>query len=135
MNSQPEIDPERQDEANPRSQPSEAVKDEPATSAENLATELEKYKDEALRARADLDNYRKRVAREKDEAIRYPNNALLESLLPILDNFELGLDAARNAPEAAGIVQGLQMVRKQLEDFLRDHGVEIVNAEGTPFDP
>ena len=83
-----------------------------------------------LRARADLDNYRKRVAREKEDAIRYANNSLLESLLPILDNFELGLDAARNTPDATGIVQGLQMVRKQLEDFLRDHGVEIVECGG-----
>ena len=49
--------------------------------------------------------------------------------------FELGLEAAKNTPDATGIVQGLQMVRKQLEDFLRDHGVEIVNAEGNPFDP
>ena len=135
MNSQPEIEPERQSEAEQDSQPGASAKEEPATSVENLAAELEKYKDAALRARADLDNYRKRVAREKEDAIRYANNSLLESLLPILDNFELGLDAARNTPEAAGIVQGLQMVRKQLEDFLRDHGVEIVNAEGTAFDP
>ena len=96
---------------------------------------MEKYKDAALRARADLDNYRKRVAREKEDAIRYANNSLLESLLPIVDNFELGLEAAKSTPEATGIVQGLQMVRKQLEDFLRDHGVESVNAEGNPFDP
>lgn len=135
MNSQPEIEPESQSEANQGSQPGASAREEPATSVENLTTELEKYKDAALRARADLDNYRKRVAREKEDAIRYANNSLLESLLPILDNFELGLDAARNTPEAAGIVQGLQMVRKQLEDFLRDHGVEIVHAEGTPFDP
>ncbi len=96
---------------------------------------MEKYKDAALRARADLDNYRKRVAREKEEAIRYANNSLIEKLLPILDNFELGLDAARNASDAAGIIQGLEMVRKQLEDFLRENGVEVVNAVGDAFDP
>jgi molecular chaperone GrpE len=135
MNSQPEIEPESQTEPIQGSPPDAAPSEERAASGESLTAELEKYKDAALRARADLDNYRKRVAREKEDAIRYANNSLLESLLPILDNFELGLDAARNTPEAAGIVQGLQMVRKQLEDFLRDHGVEIVNAEGTPFDP
>ena len=122
MNSQPEIEPETQTETT----------EEPQLDA---AAELERYKDAALRARADLDNYRKRVAREKEDAIRYANNSLLESLLPILDNFELGLDAAKNAADAAGIIQGLEMVRKQLEDFLRDHGVEIVNAVGNPFDP
>jgi molecular chaperone GrpE len=126
MNSQPEIEPASKTEPEEDSQPDAAAK---------LAAELEKYKDAALRARADLDNYRKRVAREKEDAIRYANNSLLESLLPILDNFELGLDAAKNASDAAGIIQGLEMVRKQLEDFLRDHGVEIVNAVGNPFDP
>lgn len=134
MNSQPETEPESQTEPMHESQ-TEVVNEEQPGAAANLAAELEKYKDAALRARADLDNYRKRVAREKEDAIRYANNSLLESLLPILDNFELGLDAARNAPDATGIIQGLQMVRKQLEDFLRDHGVEIVNAEGGAFDP
>src|SRR6267142_6960477 len=126
MNSQPEIEPERKTETVGEPQPDAAA---------NLAAELEKYKDAALRARADLDNFRKRVAREKEDAIRYANNSLLESLLPILDNFELGLDAAKNSSDAAGIIQGLEMVRKQLEDFLSDHGVEIVNAVGIPFDP
>ena len=135
MNSTPEMEPEDHTTAGPMPQSQAAVQEEQAPPAEDTASEVEKYKDAALRARADLDNYRKRVAREKEDAIRYANNSLLESLLPILDNFELGLDAARNMPEAAGIVQGLQMVRKQLEDFLRDHGVDIVNAEGNPFDP
>ena len=121
MNSQPETDPESQ---------IETAEQPPPAPAENAAEELEKYKDAALRARADLDNYRKRVAREKEEAIRYANNSLIEKLLPILDNFELGLDAARNASDAAGIIQGLEMVRKQLEDFLRENGVEVVNAVG-----
>ncbi|HVJ56352.1 MAG TPA: nucleotide exchange factor GrpE [Terrimicrobiaceae bacterium] len=135
MNSTPEIEPEGETTTGPMPQSDTAVQEEHASSAEGVAAEVEKYKDAALRARADLDNYRKRVAREKEDAIRYANNSLLESLLPILDNFELGLEAAKSTPEATGIVQGLQMVRKQLEDFLRDQGVEIVIAEGNPFDP
>ncbi len=99
------------------------------------AAELEKFKDLALRSRAELDNYRKRVTREKDEAVRYANANLIESLLPILDNFELGLAAARNAPDGGVIVQGLDMVRRQLEDFLRDNGVEVLDATGAAFDP
>jgi molecular chaperone GrpE len=113
----------------------EAVEEPQPDATADLTVELEKSKDAALRARADLDNYRKRVAREKEDAIRYANNSLLESLLPIVDNFELGLEAAKNASDAAGIIQGLEIVRKQLEDFLRDHGVEIVDAVGSPFDP
>jgi molecular chaperone GrpE len=100
-----------------------------------LQAELGKYKDAALRAAADLDNYRKRVSRERDESVKYANTAFLERLIPILDNFELGLQAARNAPEAAPIVAGLSMVYKQLQDFLSNSGVETIDATGQTFDP
>lgn len=105
-----------------------------APTADSLAAEVEKYKDLALRSHAELDNYRKRVAREKEESIRYANSSLIENLVPIFDNFELGLGAARTATDTAGIIMGLDMVRKQLEDFLRDQGVEVIDAQNKPFD-
>jgi len=95
----------------------------------------DRYKDAALRAAADLDNYRKRVSRERDESIKYANAGFLERLIPVLDNFELGLQAARNASEAAAIVDGLSMVYKQLQDFLASTGVETIDALGQTFDP
>lgn len=101
----------------------------------DFEAEAAKLKDLALRARADLDNFRKRAMREKEDAIRYANNGLLEKLLPIVDNFELGLDAAKTAPDAGSILLGMNMVHKQLFDFLRAHGVEEVVAEGEAFDP
>lgn len=108
----------------------------PATEPQlDLEAEAAKYKDLALRASADLDNYRKRAIREKEDAIRYANFSLLEKLLPVLDNFELGLDAARTATDPASIVQGMAMVQKQLQDFLRSHGVETIASENTAFDP
>lgn len=98
--------------------------------------ELEKYKDLALRCQAELDNYRKRIVREKDDAIRYANTVLLERLLPIVDNFELGLaEAAKNGADSSGILIGMQMVQKQFCDFLRDSGVQAIQAIGQPFDP
>lgn len=114
--------------------------EEPAAETEtapevNLAEEVAKYRDMALRAHAELDNYRKRVAREKEESIRYANSNLLESLLPVLDNFQLGLDAAKTATDTKGILFGMEMVRKQMEDFLKDHGVEVLDATGQEFDP
>lgn len=108
---------------------------DPNSLVAELQAELSKYKDAALRAAADLDNYRKRVSRERDESIKYANTAFLERLIPILDNFELGLQAARNAPEAAPIVDGLAMVYKQLQDFLASSGVETIDAAGQTFDP
>jgi molecular chaperone GrpE len=108
---------------------------DPASQLAELQAEVSKYKDAALRAAADLDNYRKRVSRERDESVKYANTAFLERLIPILDNFELGLHAARNAPEAAPIVDGLSMVYRQLQDFLANSGVEIIDAAGHTFDP
>lgn len=99
------------------------------------AAEVEKFRDLALRARADLDNYRKRATREKEDAIRYANSSLLEQLLPVLDNFELGLEAARGATDGNAILQGLDMVRRQFADFLSGVGVEEVQTEGVEFDP
>lgn len=106
-----------------------------APAVEDPAAEAAKYKDLYLRALADYDNSRKRAAREKDEAIKYANAALLEKLLPVLDNFELGLEAAKSATDAAAIAQGMAMVQKQLADFLLAHGVETIPAEGEAFDP
>ncbi len=99
----------------------------------SLRGEIAKYKDLAMRSRAELENYRKRIVREKEDAIRYANTALLERLLPVLDNYDFGLEAARSA--GAAVVQGLEMVRKQLQDFLADQGVKTIDAEGRPFDP
>jgi molecular chaperone GrpE len=101
----------------------------------DLQAEVEKYRDQALRAAADLENYRKRMIREKEEAIRYANVGLIEKLLPILDNFELGLDAARGDTAAKGIVDGFAMVHRQLGDFLVSSGLQPIDAVGHPFDP
>lgn len=106
-----------------------------AAAAPDAAAEAEKFRDLALRTAADFDNYRKRAAREKEDAIRYANSSLLEGLLPVVDNFELGLDAARSAPDAAAILQGLDMVSRQLRDFLAGSGLEEIKTEGAEFDP
>lgn len=118
----------------PEEPPPVAMQAEPAAEPD-FQSEAVRFKDLAMRTQADLDNYRKRAVREKEEAIRYANSSLLEKLLPVLDNFELGLEAARTAADTASIVQGMAMVQKQLQDFLRDHGIEAVPAEGEVFDP
>jgi molecular chaperone GrpE len=101
-----------------------------------LQADLERFRDLALRSQADFDNFRKRAAREKEDAVKYSNGSFLERLLPIMDNFELGLAAARTETGAGAILSGMEMVARQLQDFLRDCGVEPVEAQpGTPFDP
>lgn len=100
-----------------------------------LQGDIERFRDHALRTQADFDNFRKRAAREKDDAIKFANAKFLEQLIPILDNFELGLNAARGSAADSPILAGMDMVAKQLNEFLTASGVEPVNAEGQPFDP
>ena len=101
----------------------------------DLQAEVDRYRDQALRTAADLENFRKRMIREKEEAIRFANAGLLEKLLPILDNFELGLEAARGDAAAKGIVDGFSMIHRQLGDFLQASGLQLIDAVGHPFDP
>ena len=100
-----------------------------------MQNDMERFKDLALRTQADFENFRKRAAREKEDASKYANASFLEKLLPILDNFELGLNAARNDVRNSPILAGMDMVAKQLQDFLTGVGVEAVKAEGEHFDP
>lgn len=97
--------------------------------------EADRWKDLAYRNAAELDNFRKRMARETQEARSYANADLLRSLFPILDNFEMGLEAARAESEKSMIFMGMSMVHRQMTDFLRDSGVSEVNPAGQAFDP
>lgn len=97
--------------------------------------ELEKFRDLALRSTADLDNYRKRMSKEREEAIKFANSSFLERLIPVLDNFEFGLQAARSASSPVSILEGMTMVQKQFQDFLSSAGIEVIDATGQHFDP
>ena len=100
-----------------------------------LQADLDRFRDLALRSQADFENYRKRTAREKDDAIKYANSSLLERLLPIVDNFELGLAAAKGEGENSPVYSGMSLVSKQLSDFLSDNGLQPIDAVGKRFDP
>jgi molecular chaperone GrpE len=99
------------------------------------AAQAAELKDRLLRSQADWDNSRKRILREKEDAVRYASEGLLEKLLPVLDNFEMGMEAAKTATDAKAIAQGLEMVLAQFKQVLRDAGVEAIDAVGQPFDP
>ena len=89
----------------------------------------------AHRAAAELDNYRKRTARDLQETVKYANSSLLESLLPVLDNFDYGMQAAKAESEGSNLFIGLSMVLRQVQDFLKDNGVEEIAAVGVAFNP
>lgn len=109
--------------------------DQPEDETSSMQADLDRFRDLAMRTQADFENYKKRCAREKDEAIKYANTSLLERLIPIIDNFELGLAAARSEGEESPIYSGMNLVLKQLNDFLGDNGLQPIEAVGRRFDP
>ncbi len=119
----------------PESGPMQGEVESEASLLGTMQSDLERFRDLALRSQADFDNFRKRAAREKEDAVKYANASFLERLIPVLDNFELGLGAARGNEAAAAIVSGMEMVSRQLNDFLLQNGVEAIETDGKPFDP
>lgn len=100
---------------------------------EQLEAEAAKWKEVSLRTAAEMENLRKRTAREREEAIRYANQRLLEDLLPVIDNFEMGMQAA--AQDTSSMIYiGMDMVRKQLSEFLSNQGITEIPTTGQ-FDP
>ena len=100
-----------------------------------LTQEVDRWKDLSYRSQAELDNFRKRSAREAQETRAYANADLLRALFPILDNFDMGLEAARAESEKSMIFMGMSMVGRQIHDFLRESGVQEIEALGKAFDP
>ncbi len=100
-----------------------------------LQADLDRFRDLALRSQADFENYKKRAAREKEDAVKYANSSLLQRLVSILDNFELGLAAAKTESERSPIYSGMVLVQKQLNDLLEENGLQAIEAEGKKFDP
>ncbi len=91
--------------------------------------------DRYVRALADLENFRRRVAREKEELRQFASASLLEGLLPILGNLQLGLAAARQQTDPKTVVDGVAMVLEQLKGVLERNGLREVNPAGQKFDP
>jgi len=102
---------------------------------EQLQQEAAEHKDRYLRSVADMENLRKRVAREKEDIRRRATAALIEDLLPALDNMQMGLSSVDTHPEAKEIAKGFEMVVAQMNQILSSHGLEAIEpAVGTGFD-
>jgi molecular chaperone GrpE len=108
------------------------VKDEELEAARGEAS---RNWDLYLRAQADLENYRRRAQREKEDLAKFANEAILREILPVMDNLERALQHAGSAQEAGGLVQGVEMTMEQLRKVLEKFGVKAIDAVGEPFDP
>ncbi|MBR6021877.1 MAG: nucleotide exchange factor GrpE [Kiritimatiellae bacterium] len=117
------------DEAAPEATP-ESDSGEPSLSPEEV------LRDRLLRLQADFDNYRKRMAREKQDWIALASENVVKDLLPVLDHFALGLENVPATPEAAAVAEGFRLIRDQLWAALQKAGLEAVEpAAGDAFDP
>ena len=97
--------------------------------------EAKDYYDRYLRQVAELENFKRRISREKDESIRFANEALVKDLIPVVDNLERAVAHAKGGGNGRPLVEGVQMVLRGLFDILAKHGVVQISAIGQPFDP
>lgn len=112
----------------------EAVDESHPEEVDAATDELTKWRDLAARTAAEYDNYRKRCVKDREEFTKYATRGLLEELLPVIDNFEMGMQMAGQETTSM-IYIGMSMVQKQLNDFLSGQGVEPLDTEvGQMFD-
>ena len=109
---------------------------EEIASLKERAAKADDHWDRLLRQTADYDNYKKRAAREKQDATKYANESLLQKLIPVVDNFEAALAASNTTNASSESLQtGVNMIYTQLKSALADAGLEEIDANSQPFDP
>ena len=96
---------------------------------------LEKEKKEYLLLMAEFDNFRKRTIKEKGDIIRNASENVLKGLLPIVDDFERGLDAIKDTDNAESVKEGMALIYNKLIKFLEQNGVKAIESNGQAFDP
>ncbi len=129
-----EIIDEKSSEAGDASLETEEPVD-PAARIEQLEEEIKTEHERLLRATADLDNYRKRSRREVEEAAVRGRTEILREILPVIDSIDLALSSADPEGPATGIIEGVEMVRKQFLSATERFGLAPVESIGKAFDP
>ena len=125
---------EEETKPTPEEENIETPEAQPAEEEQHEVDELTKWREMALRTAAEYDNYRKRCVKDREEFTKYANRSLLEELLPVIDNFEMGMQMAQQDTSSM-IYIGMSMVQKQLTDFLSSQGVEPIECTpGQEFD-
>ncbi len=111
----------------------DTVAHDPAVS--ELKTKADEYLDHLQRLKAEFENYRKRMMREREENWRRARGDLILSLIPYIDDMKRFLDAPNNTDDAGSLIEGIRLIEKGIMDFLSKEGLEEIDAEGKPFDP
>ncbi|GAF15343.1 heat shock protein GrpE [Bacillus sp. JCM 19045] len=102
---------------------------------DHLEIELVETKERLARVRADYENFRRRTKDEKEAQAKYRAQSFIEKLLPALDNFERALSVEPQNEEAKQLLQGMEMVNRQIQEALANEGVEVIPTKGEMFDP
>jgi len=97
--------------------------------------EVKEIHDRMLRLAADLENYKKRAAREKEELVKFSNEEVIKSILPFVDNLERAVDHSEKAREVESLVEGTKLTIQQLLQALNKFGLSPIESLGKPFDP
>jgi molecular chaperone GrpE len=118
-----------------RGEDGEGEGQEPKPEIDVVRDELEEAKDKYLRALADFDNYRKRVAREKEQYIQCANEELIRSILEVVDNLERALEASSENTNYEALAKGVELTLMRLKDILSAEGLCHIECMGLPFDP
>lgn len=101
----------------------------------NTIKELETMKATNLRMQAEFQNFKKRVEKEKADIYKFANEKLVIELLGVMDNVDRAIGSMDTSESNKNVVDGVQMIHNTLEDFLKKHQVQVIEAVGTPFDP
>ena len=108
----------------------------PEEQVKTLAAEVMDLKDKLLRKQADFENFRKRMLREREDAARYANAALLGDLIGLIDDFERAIHSGEESKDFGSFLQGITMIEKQLVEMLENRwGLKRFTSVGEPFDP
>ncbi|UZJ80591.1 nucleotide exchange factor GrpE [Fictibacillus sp. KU28468] len=100
-----------------------------------LETNLADTENRLLRVQADFENFKRRTREDNAAQLKYKSQSLLTQLLPALDNFERALDVKVEDAQAASVLQGVEMVYRQLLEAMKSEGLEVIDSEGSAFDP
>ncbi len=127
-------EPEQEEEAQEDSADSEL---EPSEALQKALEEVEKFKDAALRAEAEMQNMQRRTARDVENAHKFALEKFLQNLLPVVDSMEKAVEAAEQASENEddAMLEGIRLCHKLLVDVLGKEGIEVIDPVGEPFDP
>jgi molecular chaperone GrpE len=122
-------------EGEPVDNPGEKISEQLESKLKDIANELAAIKDKLLRERAEFDNFRKRMVKEKNDININSQFNAISTIVPVLDHFELALTSAEQTNNLKALLEGMELIKAEFERALSSLGVEYIHAIGSKFNP